>query len=133
MGNYMFMIPYALFLEHKLGRLKFTLFYFACGILAAASQVLGDAPGGMIGSSGAAFGVFAGACAMFDRTFVERCLAFLLLGLAVMQQFEMATSDFGASVAYWAHFGGALGGLALVHFFVKPYLQSQSTSVEPRK
>ncbi len=129
-GNYMFMIPYAIFLEYKLGRKNFLVFYFACGFLAALSQILGTMPVGMVGSSGAAYGVFAGACALFDRSVWQRLIGFSLLGIACMNQFLAANSLMAlfSGVAYWAHFGGAVGGLALIHFFVKPELQSQSKS-----
>lgn len=132
LGNYMFMIPYAVFLESRIGRSGFVAFYLICGFLAAFSQILGAHSFAMVGSSGAAFGVFAGACALFDRNLAERVVAFLLLGLAVMVQFWLATNDYISTTAYWAHFGGALGGLALVHFFVKPYLLSQASQSQSK-
>lgn len=136
LGNYMFMIPYAIYLESRLGRWNFLAFYFVCGFLAAFSQVLGAHSSAMIGSSGAAFGVFAGACALFDRSLWQRVVGFLLLGLALMIQFALATSleALFSGIAYWAHFGGGTAGLAMVHFFVKPYLLSrQSQSKSERK
>lgn len=134
LGNYMFMIPYAIYLEARIGRLNFLAFYLLCGFLAAGSQILGAHSYAMVGSSGAAFGVFAGACALFDRSLWQRVVGFLLLGFACMIQFYLATSPMSlfSGIAYWAHFGGALGGLAMVHFFVKPYLLSQSESPQSK-
>lgn len=126
LGNYTFMIPYAIYLEDKIGTRKFLLFYFVVGLLACFGQVLGSNGGGLIGSSGAAFGIFAGACALFRETLVRRVVAFSLLGLSVMIQFYLATHDTFSMTGYWAHFSGALGGLALMHFF--PWLHSQSNS-----
>lgn len=134
LGNYMFMIPYAVYLESRLGPKQFLCFYFLCGFLAAFSQVLGSHSSAMIGSSGAAFGVFAGACALFDRSLWQRVVGFLLLGLALMIQFVLATdiASLFSGVAYWAHFGGGTAGLALVHFFVKPYLLGEGQSSSPQ-
>lgn len=129
-GNYMFMLPYAIYLEARLGRMNFLAFYFLTGFLAAFSQVLGAHSSAMIGSSGAAFGVFAGACALFDRSLWQRVTGFLLLGFALMIQFMYATDIMNVlfgGIAYWAHFGGGTAGLALVHFFVKPYMLQLSS------
>lgn len=125
LGNYMFVAPYALYVEHKLGTKNFLKYFFVCGLLAAGTQVLAFDRVNLIGSSGADFGIFAMACALFNRTKWDRLASFLLLGFSVMLQFIAATHNLLAPVAYWAHFGGALGGLALVHFFVIP---SQSRS-----
>jgi membrane associated rhomboid family serine protease len=128
-GNYLFMIPYALFLENKIGRKRFLAIYLLTGVAAAATQILGAGSPAMVGSSGAAFGIFAAACCMFDETKMQRLAGFIMLGLGLGVQFMLATSIAAifSNVAYWAHFGGGIAGAALIHFFVKPEVQSSQS------
>lgn len=131
-GNYVFMVPYAIYLESRIGRANFLAFYFLCGIFAAFSQVLGAGSYAMRGSSGAAYGVFAGACALFDRSAWQRITAFVILGIALTLEFLYAvnpTYSLRSGVAFWAHFGGGIAGMALVNFFLKNSQSSPQSKV----
>lgn len=128
-GNYMFMVPYAVFLESRLGRNRFLALYFLTGLFAALTQIAGAGSGGLIGSSGAAYGIFAAACTVFNKTKWHRLVAFSILGFALVNQFLLATAPMAGlyGVAFWAHFGGGVSGLALMQFF-GPSQSSQSKS-----
>ena len=117
--NYMFMVPYALFLEKRVGKLNFLFFYFLAGAVSAAVFRLSGAPSvGMIGSSGAAFGVFAGACLAFGTNFWRYWAGLAWLTLVVGLQFFYALNPpLFSNTAYWGHLGGAAAGVLLAYYF----------------
>ena len=120
--------------EASMGRLKFVLFYFLCGGAAAMAQAALD-PGStipMIGASGGIAGVL-GAYLMLHPKAAIRCFfliliffrfinlpAWLVLGVWIGGQFvavPQALNETGGGVAYMAHIGGFLAGMALIPFF----------------
>ena len=120
--------------EASMGRLKFVLFYFLCGGAAAMAQAALD-PGStipMIGASGGIAGVL-GAYLMLHPKAAIRCFfliliffrfvnlpAWLVLGVWIGGQFvavPQALNETGGGVAYMAHIGGFLVGMALIPFF----------------
>ena len=120
--------------EASMGRLKFVLFYLLCGGAAAMAQAALD-PGStipMIGASGGIAGV-AGAYLMLHPKAAIRCVvllliffrfinlpAWLVLGVWIGGQFvavPQALNETGGGVAYMAHIGGFLAGMALIPFF----------------
>ena len=120
--------------EASMGRLKFVLFYFLCGGAAAMAQAALD-PGStipMIGASGCIAGVL-GAYLMLHPKAAIRCFfliliffrfislpAWLVLGIWIGGQFvavPQALNETGGGVAYMAHIGGFLAGMALIPFF----------------
>ena len=120
--------------EASMGRLKFVLFYLLCGGAAAMSQAALD-PGStipMIGASGGIAGVL-GAYLMLHPKAAIRCFfliliffrfinlpAWLVLGVWIGGQFvavPQALNETGGGVAYMAHIGGFLAGMALIPFF----------------
>ena len=120
--------------EASMGRLKFVLFYFLCGGVAAMAQAALD-PGStipMIGASGGIAGVL-GAYLMLHPKAAIRCFfliliffrfinlpAWLVLGVWIGGQFvavPQALNETGGGVAYMAHIGGFLAGMALIPFF----------------
>ena len=129
-GNMWFLWIFGDNLEDRMGRLRFLAFYLLCGIAAAITQVLA-APAStmpMIGASGAIAGVLGGyillyptarvRCLLFLFVFITtiRIPAFILLGLWFVSQFFMQSEG----VAWMAHVGGFLAGLALVKLFARP-------------
>ena len=120
--------------EASMGRLKFMLFYLLCGGAAAMAQAALD-PGStipMIGASGGIAGVL-GAYLMLHPKAAIRCFfliliffrfinlpAWLVLGVWISGQFvavPQALNETSGGVAYMAHIGGFLAGVALIPFF----------------
>jgi len=123
-------------IEDVLGRFRFILFYFCCGIAAAAAQFLSaplsDVP--MVGASGAVAGIMGAYLILYPHarvltllpilfffTFIE-VPAFIIIGYWALLQFISATwIDSGepgrGGVAYFAHIGGFVAGIGLLFLF----------------
>lgn len=136
-GNMWFLHVFGDNVEDELGRGRFLGFYLLCGLGAALGQALID-PGSrvpMVGASGAISGVLAGYVMLHARapvvtlvpllfffTFIE-LPAFLFIFVWFGLQVVNATvslgpmSGGGGGVAWFAHVGGFLAGLALVRLF----------------
>jgi membrane associated rhomboid family serine protease len=129
-GNMLFLWIFGDNLEDILGHTGFLGFYLVSGLAAAALQVIA-APGSpvpMVGASGAIAGVMGGYLLLFPRAKVDILLIFIIffkiipvpawimLGLWFgMQLFSgLTTPTDGGGVAYWAHAGGFIAGLALI-------------------
>jgi len=126
-GNLWFLWIFGDSVEAAMGPVKFALFYLACGLAAATAQVL-SATGStvpVVGASGAIAGVLGAYALLYPRARV-RCLwiliifvtfvdvrAWLLLGFWFVSQLLLP----GPGVAWVAHVGGFLTGLALVALF----------------
>ena len=128
-GNMLFLWVYGDNLEDQMGHAGFLLFYLLSGLAAAGAQFLADPTSTvpMVGASGAIAGVMGGYLLLFPKARVD-VLFFLVVifriipvpawivlgawfGIQLIQGSVM-TSDQGG-VAYWAHAGGFLAGLAL--------------------
>jgi membrane associated rhomboid family serine protease len=130
-GNMWFLWIFGDNLEDRMGKVRFTLFYLLCGVAAGITQVLAM-PGStapMVGASGAIAGVLGGYILLYPNARI-RCLwflfvfittvripAYILLGLWFISQFFTPSES---SVAWMAHVGGFLAGLALVKLFASP-------------
>jgi membrane associated rhomboid family serine protease len=128
-GNMLFLWIFGDNLEDEMGHLGFLLFYLASGLAAAALQIAADPGSGvpMVGASGAVAGVMGGYLLMFPKARVDVLLFFIIffrvfalkawivLGLwFALQLFSgFSTPTEGGGVAYWAHVGGFLAGLAM--------------------
>ncbi len=119
--------------EDRLGRLRFVLFYLACGAAGAYAQLhmspLSDKP--MVGASGAIAGVMGAYLILFPKARVVTVVpiffflqvielpAFLFLGFWLLLQLVSGTimvvggAD-GGGTAWWAHLGGFAAGVLLV-------------------
>ena len=121
--------------EDSMGHGRYLVFYLVCGIAAALAQALvnPDSTVPMVGASGAISGVL-GAYLLLHPHATVRTVVFLgffvtmmhlpalvVLGLwFLMQLFNAALSSSGApGVAFWAHIGGFIAGMALVPLFKK--------------
>ncbi len=128
-GNMWFLWIFGDNLEDRMGVVRYVLFYLACGVIAAGTQVLAtpDSVAPMVGASGAIAGVLGGYILLYPAARV-RCLwvlivfvttvripAFILLGLWFLSQFLTPAQS---GVAWQAHVGGFLAGLALVKLFI---------------
>jgi membrane associated rhomboid family serine protease len=138
-GNMLFLAIFGPNVEEAMGRLRFPVFYLLGGLAALAGQVLIDpnstAP--TLGASGAIAAVLGGYIVLYPRarvltivfivfffTFLE-IPAILLLGFWFLEQVYLGASGLtgplggGGGVAYFAHVGGFLFGLALIGLFAK--------------
>lgn len=122
--------------EDSMGHARYLAFYLLCGIAAALAQSLVNPSSTtpMIGASGAISGVL-GAYLLLHPYATVRTVIFLgifatmmhlpaiiVLGLwFVMQLVSAALGSAGQpGVAFWAHIGGFIAGMALIPLFKKP-------------
>jgi len=128
-GNMWFLYIFGDNVEEYFGSLRFLGFYLICGILSGLFHFLLN-PVSMvptIGASGAIAGVMGAYFLLYPKSriltlipiiiipwFVE-IPAFIFLGFwFLMQFFNAAGSGAGSGIAWWAHVGGFIAGLALV-------------------
>ena len=136
-GNMLYLWIFGDNLEDAMGHFKFLLFYLLCGVLATAAHIFSDQASFIpsLGASGAIAGVLGGYLLMYPTRSVRVLMgymgivqmpAFIVLGMwGVLQFFSgfgaiARTQQTGASssgVAYMAHIGGFIAGLALVKIF----------------
>lgn len=127
-GNMWFLWIFGDNVEDAMGPVKYLVFYFVVGIAAAMTQILSSPSSQvpMVGASGAIAGVLGAYLILYPHARV-RCLwilfivfftiyvpAWLVLGLWFLSQFFMP----GTGVAWMAHVGGFIAGMALVRLFV---------------
>lgn len=121
-----------------MGSIRFLIFYFLCGFVATAFQIAVDPTSEIpnLGASGAIAGVLGGFLVIFPHdeilTFFlvpipipVRLSAAILVGFWFLLQVVSGVLSLGepenqGGVAYFAHIGGFLAGLALVRFFAEP-------------
>jgi membrane associated rhomboid family serine protease len=122
--------------EDRMGPGRFLVFYLMCGIAAAIAQVLSDPTSTVpsLGASGAIAGVLGCFVGLFPLGRVVVVVpivfiplffevpAFVFIGLWFLIQLfqgtvELLLASSGGGVAWWAHVGGFLAGLALIPFF----------------
>ncbi len=133
-GNMWFLWIFGNNIEDRLGKVRYLLFYLVCGVLAAATHVLLEpgSPIPTVGASGAIAGVLGGYLLLWPHarvttlitliiiTVIELPAGFLLLGwfiLQAVQGFIGMGGQPGGGVAYGAHVGGFVAGLALIKLF----------------
>jgi len=128
-GNMLFLFIFGDNLENLLGHVRYAVFYVLCGFGAAAAQVAMDADSiiPMLGASGAISGVLGGYVLLFPNrqvkalifNFVTTVPAFVAIGIWIVYQIVLGyLAPAGAGgVAYAAHIGGFVAGLALIKIF----------------
>jgi len=131
-GNMLYLWVFGNNVEDAMGHVRFVVFYVVCGAAAAFSQGIVDPASTipMIGASGAVAGVLGAYLILHPRakvlTLIPLGLAFpilhlpamLVLGIWFVMQFvNAALSGGGPGVAWWAHIGGFVAGLALIFVF----------------
>ena len=135
-GNMLFLWIFGNNVEDSMGPVKFIVFYVLGGLAAMAAQIAVD-PGSDIptlGASGAVAGILGGYLLLFPGARVVTVIfiiffftilelpALLFLVFWIGQQFLFAYFDLigpeeGGGVAYFAHIGGFVFGLALIRVF----------------
>jgi len=128
-GNMLFLWVFGDNLENMLGHIRYAAFYIVCGIAAALAQIVmnTDSIIPMLGASGAISGVLGGYLLLFPRrrvralifSFLTEVPAFIALGIWIVYQIIVGylTPAGTGGVAYAAHIGGFIAGLALIKIF----------------
>lgn len=128
-SNMLFFWVFGNNIEDALGKIKFIIFYLACGVIAAFSQVL-SAPNSinpMLGASGAIAGVLGAYYILYPQARVLTILPFfiiteirawIILGLWFILEIFQGLAGIGmqqnGGVAYFAHIGGFIAGLVII-------------------
>jgi len=138
-GNMLYLWIFGDNVEEAMGWRRFILFYLLCGVAAALAQAAINPSSAipMIGASGGIAGVL-GSYLMLHPKAAVRCLiviliffrfinlpAWLVLGGWIGLQFAASPQAFqsdGGGVAYLAHIGGFVAGIALVPLFKRPHI-----------
>jgi membrane associated rhomboid family serine protease len=138
LGNMWFLWLFGNNIEDSMTRVRFLAFYTLCGLGAALAQVLADPTAAipMVGASGAISGVMGAYLALFPRVrvFTMVPLGFFVTSVALpawVMLFYWAFLQFAGGVtsalsaqtggvAFWAHLGGFIAGVALVKVFERP-------------
>lgn len=129
-GNMLFLWIFGDNIEDKIGKVRYLIFYLACGIIAGLSHVLmnTDSIVPSLGASGAISGVLGGYLLLFPHrrvtvimfNFLTEVPAIVAIGLWFAFQLIEGWANRGAAgggVAYAAHIGGFLAGLILIKLF----------------
>nr|MDO8044801.1 rhomboid family intramembrane serine protease [Candidatus Baldrarchaeota archaeon] len=134
-GNMIYLYIFGDNVEDALGTGRYLIFYLSCGIIASITHILSLTnpkeyfiP--TIGASGAISGVFGAYFLLYPRArvitlvfygwaFLTAIPAIFFLGFWFLLQWLYAVYDVGGGVAYWAHIGGFIAGLALAPIFKK--------------
>ena len=136
-GNMLYLWIFGDNLEHRMGHARFLVFYLLCGLAAGGAHILFNSTSNVptVGASGAISGVLGGYLLLFPKNRVRVLTrggvaavpAMFVLGFWILIQFvnsmgSMATTSEtgeGGGVAYLAHVGGFVAGLALVKLFAR--------------
>lgn len=132
-GNMLYLWIFGNNIEDSMSRFRFLVFYFLCGTVAALSHAAVNAHSNipMIGASGAVSGVLGAYLVLYPRAKVLTLLMFgfyirtievramFVLGFWFLLQFMNAalTTGRGEGIAWFAHIGGFVAGMALIGIF----------------
>ena len=134
LGNMLYLWIFGNNIEDVMGHAKFVVFYVLSGILAALSHALTDPSSHipMVGASGAISAVLGAYLLLFPRAHVlvllpgigmTRVPAGIVLGMWFVTQLlsgGMSIGTSGGGVAFFAHIGGFIAGMALIGLFKRP-------------
>jgi len=125
-GNMLFLSIFGDNIEDTLGRVRYVLFYFLCGTAASLTHTLitVDPSIPTIGASGAISGILGAYLILYPRARIltvifyfwisfVRIPAIFFLGFWFILQWLYILLEAGGGVAYWAHIGGFVAGMAL--------------------
>lgn len=139
LGNLLFLWVFGNNIEDSMGHLRFLAFYLLCGVAAALAHVYLSPASAVptVGASGAISGVMGAYVVLYPRVrvlmwfpplFFVHFRALFFLGYWFVLQLGMGLVQFGAEqgeqggVAFAAHVGGFVAGVALIKPFQKPRL-----------
>lgn len=124
-GNMLTLWIFGSVVEDLLGRMRFLVFYLACGLVAAAIQIASDPAAyvATVGASGAISGLLGAYAVSYPSARLRLAmpplrvpaLLFLTLWIAIQVVSGLQTrGDTAVGIAWWAHVGGFLAGAFLV-------------------
>ncbi len=132
-GNMLYLWIFGNNVEDAMGRIRFVVFSFLCGVVAAYSHALANASSAvpMIGASGAISGVLGAYLLLYPRARVLTLVAFgfyvrtvglpamfVLLFWFVLQFLSaLISAGTGEGVAWYAHVGGFVAGMVFIGLF----------------
>ncbi len=130
-GNMLYLWIFGDNLENRLGHVRYLIFYLLCGIIASLAHVFMNMNSYIpsLGASGAISGILGGYILLYPRRkvraivlrgFMTEIPAFAAIGIWILFQViegYMNRGAEGGGVAYAAHIGGFIAGLALIKFF----------------
>jgi membrane associated rhomboid family serine protease len=124
--------------EDRMGSFRYLIFYILAGLIAGFTHYMLNLNSGIpaVGASGAISGVMAAYMFLFPNSMIISFVpllfipllipvpAIIFIGIWFIGQFISGTSSLllgetGAGIAFWAHIGGFLGGLAIYKTFTK--------------
>lgn len=134
LGNMLYLWIFGNNIEDAMGHAKYILFYILCGVLAALAHAMTDPSSQipMVGASGAISGVLGAYLLLFPRAHVlvllpaigmTRVAAGVVLGMWFVTQLVsggMSVGAKGGGVAFFAHIGGFVAGMAFIGLFKRP-------------
>jgi membrane associated rhomboid family serine protease len=134
LGNMLYLWIFGNNIEDVMGHARFVVFYLLCGIIAALSHAVTDPSSQipMVGASGAISAVLGAYLLLFPHAHVlvlipgfgvTRVAAGIVLGMWFVTQLISGGLSMGAQgggVAFFAHIGGFVAGMALIPFFKRP-------------
>lgn len=136
-GNMLFLWVFGNNIEDRLGKIKFVVFYLLVGLAGSLAHVWfnPDSAVPTVGASGAISGLLGAYAVLFPRAIIHtvvpipilffifgriRLPAMLVLGMWFLGQFFIGqgqSADEGGGVAWVAHVGGFVAGMALIWLF----------------
>jgi len=130
-GNMLFLWVFGDNVEHATGRVRFLVFYLACGVAGGIAHAVmtPDSTAPLIGASAAVAGIVAAYLMLFPHAKVWILLfmripvklsAKWVLGSWVVFQFVSLFATTEELVAWWAHIGGLAAGAALIVVLRRP-------------
>lgn len=133
-GNMLYLWVFGNNIEDVMGHARFVVFYVLCGVVAALSHAITDPSSQipMVGASGAISAVLGAYLLLFPRAHVlvlipgigiTRVAAGFVLGMWFVTQLISGGLSMGAQgggVAFFAHIGGFVAGMALIALFKRP-------------
>lgn len=121
LGNMFVGIPTMAYVEKRLGSRKMLKLFFISGLVAAVTHAcMPMGVEGLIGASGAIFGILAASCVLFANGRASRVLGMAMLAMVLVPQLmALSMGPLGDNVAFAAHLGGALAGILYVLLHLK--------------
>jgi membrane associated rhomboid family serine protease len=144
-GNLWFLWIFGNNVEDSMGHGRFLVFYLLTGLVAAGSHIAADPTSllPMVGASGAISAIMGAYLVLYPKARVHTLFIIIILirvyplpawfFLLYWFSLQLASSALsgpggGGGVAFWAHIGGFLAGLALIKLFQNPVLVSAKRS-----
>jgi len=139
-GNFLVGLAPMIYLENKLGKLKFLAFYLLSGLFGGLAFLLivGHTPFAhafeslgvhltLVGASGSIFGVFLYSLYLYSKESIYNALiAYIAIECVILPQVVDAINSLQmpVEVAYWGHVGSMLAAIPLM-FLLKPCKKKQ--------